>query len=161
MIITIGAALFVYFLFCPIVIGKPDDYRPPLHKKLMVGDTIKPLKGFNISEIYIVFARTDVDDLPEITHKRILFSTKKEQIEQLSNLFVFKYSDGDLSTCESFIYAYNNGHLVFSSEMAIIRKDSIIGLQNRDYGWVVSNNSKEIIQLLKEFNTYRYPFLFP
>jgi hypothetical protein len=89
-----------------------------------------------------------------------LFSTKKEQIEQLSNLFVFKYSGADLATCESFICAYNNGHLVFSSDIAI-RKDSIIGLQNNDYGWVVSNNSIEIIKLFKEFKTYRYPFLFP
>jgi hypothetical protein len=158
-VIVFGVLTSIYFLFCPIIIGKADDLIP-ISKELEKGDIIKPLEGLNVTEIYIVFSSSDFSDLPEeLTKTKVLRATKSEQIEKFKNLFEFTYSGGDLATCESFICAYDNGNLVFKSYLAVT-KNQRFGLQNSVYGWAVSDNSSELIKLLKEFKPYRYPFLF-
>lgn len=158
-VVAFGVLTSLYLLFSPIIIGKIDDLIP-VSNELEKGDIIKPLEGLNVTEIYIVFSLNDFNDFPkELPKTRVLKTTKSEQIEKFKNLFEVTYSGGDLATCESYICVYDNGNLVFKSGFAVT-KNKNIGLQNRVYGWAISDNSSELIKLLKEFKPYRYPFLF-
>lgn len=149
----------IYSLFCPFIIVKPDEKIPFMNKELNVGDTISPLKNIKINSVYLVFSRNDIKELPiGISKNKVLMTNEKEILEELSKIFVFKYTGKDLATCESYICIYNSNELIFKSTLSI--KDTLWGLQNRSYGWSEAIHNIRLIEILKKFKPCYYPILF-
>jgi hypothetical protein len=160
-------ASYLIFGF-PLLVFKTSQYSNigSINDSLKKGDVINPLQKINFTNncsICIVISRSDLNELPNsITRKKynlnkVLHTSDFKTIEKIKDNFNFIYSGGDLATCESMIYIFNDNNLVFQS--AIVIGEGHFGLQGQ-YGWIQAKESKTIIEILNDFQSYPFPILF-
>jgi hypothetical protein len=100
--------------------------------------TFNPLENIDFASgnniAYLLFERTDINELPKAMSRNKLFECSDNEILQnLKRDFIFRKSGGDMATCESEILIYKEEKLVLRS--AIVLTDSLVGLQNSKFGW--------------------------
>lgn len=166
-VLTLLLASYLVFGF-PLLVFKtssPHNINQSCDS-LKNGDIINPLQKINFKNncsIYIVISRSDLNELPtSITRKKyhlnkVLHTSDFKTIEKIKDNFNFIYTGGDLATCESMIYIFNDNNLVFQS--AIVIEENHFGLQGQ-YGWIYAKESKTIIEILNDFQSYPFPILF-
>lgn len=123
-------------------------------------ENVNPLASCDFSKgincVYLLFSKEDREQLPNGMMKRKLFECKDNQtLELLRSNFQFHKSGGDMATCESKIYVYKDGALVFHS--AIVLTDSLVGLQNGSTGWAEAVKSEILKELFLTFRAVNRP----
>ncbi len=152
--------IVVVFLGFPLVLefSKVAEQIEILYKK---GDIVQPVKDVNFVDncaIYIVLSRSDYKDLHQsISKRRVLACFDKKTINQLQQEFKFIYTDGDMATCESSIYIFNDKKLIFKS--SIVLDKNLVGLQGQQFGWIEACNSNKLIDIIQRFKPVYYPIV--
>jgi hypothetical protein len=143
-----------------ITVTKPEPFKTFEFKK---GDIVNPLKSFDFDKgnwvAYLVISRNDFENLhPAIKKAKCLKIKDGKLLKQMQDKWYFVYTGGDVATVESAIYFFKDGKLVFKSCITLDKE--LIGLQNRDYGWLDPKNSAAIIESCKSFKKLYLPIIF-
>jgi len=69
-------------------------------------------------------------------------------LKEMQEKCLFTVTNSDIATVENKIIVYKNNSIIYESY--VVLDDSIQGLQNSNYGWVVSQNANFAIYL-KQF----------
>ncbi len=122
---------------------------------LLQGDRVSLFEGYNFNEedysFYIVFSSKE-----KIRFSRVLFTNKKEVLNQIKEAFDFTYSGGDMATCESYLYLKKADKTVLKVGIAF---DETVGVQSGRYGWLEFKDNKKLEIVLKQLESVYYPFL--
>lgn len=143
-----------------IPITKPEANKA---LELRKGDIINPLSSLDFNAdnwvVYLVISRNDFESLPNTIRKTKCLKAKDiKAFKQMQAEWNFVYTGGDMATIESKIYFFRNGKLVLKS--GIVFNEEIIGLQNRDYGYLEAKDSALIIESFKAFKKVYLPIIF-
>lgn len=156
-------ALIVIFLFALIIplllpydfpIVFEDEQFEMVNINSSEQFTFNPLENIDFTSgnnvAYLLFERVDLNELPkEMDRNKLLVCKDNEILQNLKRDFIFRKSDGDMSTCESEILIYKEDKLVLRS--SIIVTYSVVGLQNRKFGWSDAQNKEAVISSLARF----------
>lgn len=113
-------------------------------------------KGDNVG--YLLFSRQDIKELPkEISKFKLLECRDNKTLENLKDNFWFEKTNGDMATCESEIFLYKNGKLVFHTSIAITNHN--MGIQSTKTGWADSSNEKELKTTFSKFKPVKRPIV--
>lgn len=144
----------------PLVINKNQA------ELIIVGDTLQPnfnpiqridlSTGCNVA--YLLIGRADISKLPKEMDKHKIFECRNNRLlNKLKENFVFTQTNGDMATCESEIFIYNNRKLVLHTSFLFNEKN--FGIQNSLTGWSEAVNYEELKNIFLQFETVNSPIV--
>lgn len=162
-VLLFGIIVFgiVYLLYgFPIILNKNQN------EVLTVEDTLQtifnPIENIDLSTgnnvAYLLIGRTDAKELPQGMSKSKIFECRdNEVLQRLQENFIFIKTGGDMATCESEIFIYNNEKLVLHSSFVLTK--SVVGLQNSVIGWGEALNKEKLKDILLHFDPVNRPIV--
>jgi hypothetical protein len=160
--VSLVAFILYYLHIFPLIIQQTADMSTkPDYANLEQGDTVKPLEKLVIegenTHAYLVFSDEDLKYLPkEMNVAKVLKTNDPVLIRKIATDFQFKYTGGDVSTCESEFYITINNKVVYKSKISLENK---IGLQN-EYGWLEAIDDQVLINDFILFTPVYSPVVF-
>ena len=157
LLLLVISTIVTYFSLNPVVIdaysNKMIDHRHISKQE----DSIGFLSGVNLEDgvfkvvLIIKEKRELIKDFPR---GKVFYLDNLEVLKEMQEKCLFTVTNSDISTVENKIIVYKNNSIIYESY--VVLDDSIQGLQNSNYGWVVSQNANFAIYL-KQFKRSFWP----
>lgn len=149
-----------YFDLFPLVIDRQQrDIVPSCTGSVNSGNIYNPLGCLDFSagnnRMYLVFSASDRMELPlRMKHKKVFLCKNNAILKELQSNFQLM-GKGDMATCESKIFVYQNDQLVLCSSFVFTEKQ--IGLQNSIQGWGEAEKVDKLKELFLKFEPVDRP----
>lgn len=151
LLLLVISTIVTYISFNPVVIdaysNKIIDHRHISKQE----DSIGFLSGLNLEDgvfkvvLIIKEKRELIKDFPS---GKVFYLDDLKVLKEMQEKCLFTVTNSDIATVENKIIVYKNNSIIYESY--VVLDDSIQGLQNSNYGWVVSQNANFAIYL-KQF----------
>ncbi len=164
--IVIVVAIFLAFVVIYFMYGYPILLNSNQNEIVNISDTTEvkfnPINDLDFSTgnnvAYLFFSKEDIKELPEqISKYKILECEDNEVLQNLRSNFWFEKTGGDMATCESKIYLYQNGELVFYA--SIVLKNNSVGIQSIRTGWANASDEEKLKDIFLKFKPVKRPIL--
>lgn len=144
----------------PIIINK--NKSNVINLQHIADSNFNPIENFDFStgthKAYLLFSKKDIAELPkEMNHGKIFECKENNTLKDLQKVFFFYKLKGDMATCDSEIFIYNDNKLIFHSDFVFT--DSIIGIQNSVVGWAEPVHNAELKKILLKFKEVTVPIV--